>query len=382
MSILGALMAFTSLSTDIYLPAMPTMALELHGDSELTVTGFLIGFALAQLIWGPISDHVGRKIPLFIGMVLFVIGSMGCAMSQSIEQIVFWRVFQALGACTGPMLARAMIRDLFTSSKAAYMLSTLVLIMAIAPIVGPLLGGQIIVFSTWHSIFWLLAVIGVAMFFSLFWLPETLSPEKRTKVSLGSAFKNYCLLFKNLPFMRYTLSLTFYYVAAYAFITGSPFVYIDYYGVDAQHYGWLFAVNILGVMSMSVVNRQLVHRFRLDTLLKVTTFIAITAIAVMAIGVKAEIGGIWMIILPIFVFFSMNGVIAASATAAALDQVDKSAGSASAVIGSLQYGSGIISSLLLAAFRDGTPWTMTWIITLFTALSALLLWVNQSNRIS
>ncbi|XAW87639.1 hypothetical protein ABDK09_05345 [Vibrio sp. CDRSL-10 TSBA] len=152
--------------------------------------------------------------------------------------------------------------------------------------------------------------------------------------------------------------------------------------MDAQHYGWLFAVNILGVMSMSVVNRQLVHRFRLDSLLKVTTFIAITAIAVMAIGVKAEIGGIWMIILPIFVFFSMNGVIAASATAAALDQVDKSAGSASAVIGSLQYGSGIISSLLLAAFRDGTPWTMTWIITLFTALSALLLWVNQSNRIS
>ena len=378
MSILGALMAFTSLSTDIYLPAMPTMAEELQGDAELTVTGFLVGFAIAQLIWGPISDHIGRRIPLFIGMVLFAVGSIGCAMSQSIEQIVFWRVFQALGACTGPMLARAMIRDLYTRSRAAHMLSTLVIIMAIAPIAGPLLGGQMIKFSTWHSIFWLLAVIGTLMFFSIFYLPETLRPENRTKASLGSAFANYLELFKNLPFMRYTLSLTFYYVAAYAFITGSPFVYIDYYGVEPQHYGWLFAVNIVGVMGMSFVNRQLVHRFRLDTLLKVTTLIATLSIAIMMISVKAGFGGIWMIIIPVFIFFSMNGIIAASSTAAALDEVQRSAGSASAVIGSLQYGSGIISTLLLATFKDDTPWTMTWIIGLFTALSALILWTKRS----
>lgn len=380
MSILGALMAFTSLSTDIYLPAMPTMATELQGDAELTVTGFLIGFAIAQLIWGPISDHIGRRIPLFIGMVLFAVGSIGCAMSQSIEQIVFWRVFQALGACTGPMLSRAMIRDLYTRSRAAHMLSTLVIIMAIAPIAGPLLGGQMIKFSTWHSIFWLLAVIGTLMFFSIFYLPETLSPENRTKASLGSAFTNYLELFKNLPFMRYTLSLTFYYVAAYAFITGSPFVYIDYYGVDPQHYGWLFAVNIVGVMGMSFVNRQLVHRFRLGTLLKVTTLIATLSISIMMISVKAEFGGIWMIIIPVFIFFSMNGIIAASSTAAALDEVQRNAGSASAVIGSLQYGSGIISTLLLATFKDGTPWTMTWIIGLFTALSALILWTKRPTN--
>ncbi|ANQ25135.1 Bcr/CflA family drug resistance efflux transporter [Vibrio natriegens] len=378
MSILGALMAFTSLSTDIYLPAMPTMATELQGDAELTVTGFLIGFAIAQLIWGPISDHIGRRIPLFIGMILFTVGSIGCAMSQNIEQIVFWRVFQALGACTGPMLSRAMIRDLYTRSRAAHMLSTLVIIMAIAPIAGPLLGGQMIKFSTWHSIFWLLAVIGTLMFFSIFYLPETLSPENRTKASLGSAFINYFELFKNLPFMRYTLSLTFYYVAIYAFITGSPFVYIDYFGIDPQHYGWLFAVNIVGVMGMSFVNQQLVHRFRLDTLLKGTTLIATLSIAIMVLSVKAEFGGILMIIIPVFISFSMNGIIAASSTAAALDEIQRNAGSASAVIGSLQYGSGIISTLLLATFKDGTPWTMTWIIGLFTTLSALILWTKRS----
>ena len=370
--ILSGLMAFTSLSTDIYLPAMPTMAEDLHGNVELTITGFLIGFTIAQLIWGPISDHMGRRKPLFIGMVLFIIGSAGCALSTSITQIVFWRVFQALGACTGPTLARAMIRDLFARTRAAQMLSTLVLVMAIAPIAGPLIGGQIIRLSTWHSIFWLLVVIGALMFISLNWLPETLPEDKRVKASLAGAFRNYRSLLTNGRFMRYTLSLTFYYVGAYAFITGSPFVYISYYHVDPQHYGWLFALNIIGVMAMSVVNRRLVQRHALEQLLKYATLLAALAAVVLALLVKLESGGVVAIIITVFLFFSMNGIIAATSTAAALDAVPNNAGSASALIGALQYGSGIISSLLLAAFSDGTPWTMAWIIALFTLLSAVL----------
>lgn len=370
--ILSGLMAFTSLSTDIYLPAMPTMATDLHGNVELTITGFLVGFTIAQLIWGPISDHLGRRKPLFIGMVLFIIGSAGCAMSTSITQIVFWRVFQALGACTGPMLARAMIRDLFARTRAAQMLSTLVLIMAIAPIAGPLIGGQIIRLSTWHAVFWLLVLIGALMCVSLCWLPETLPEAKRVKASLTGTFRNYRSLLSNGRFMRYTLSLTFYYVGAYAFITGSPFVYISYYHVDPQHYGWLFALNIVGVMAMSVVNRRLVQRHPLEQLLKYATMLAALAAVALALLVKLESGGIVAIITTIFLLFSMNGIIAATSTAAALDAVPNIAGSASALIGALQYGSGIISSLLLAAFSDGTPWTMAWIIALFTLLSASL----------
>lgn len=369
-AILSALMAFTSLSTDIYLPAMPVMAAELQGDVELTITGFLIGFAIAQLIWGPISDRFGRRTPLFIGMVLFVIGSAGCAGSTTISEIVFWRVFQALGACTGPMLARAMIRDLFGRTQAAQMLSTLTIVMAIAPIAGPLIGGQIVRLGSWHLIFWLLAGIGVLMFFSLLWLPETLPPERRVKTSLHGAFHNYRLLLSNRLFMRYTLSLTFYYVAAYAFIAGSPFVYIRYYGVDPQHYGWLFALNIVGVMGMSVVNRRLVQRHALEHLLKYATLVAATAALSLAIAVKLQFGGAVAIAATVFIYFSMNGIIAASSTAAALDEVPAIAGSASALIGSLQYGSGIASSLLLALMSDGTPWTMAWIMALFTLASA------------
>lgn len=378
--ILSALMAFTSLSTDIYLPAMPLMAADLHGNAELTITGFLIGFCVAQLIWGPLSDHFGRRLPLFIGMALFMIGSVGCALSTDITQIVFWRVFQALGACTGPMLARAMIRDLFSRTRAAQMLSTLMIIMAIAPIAGPLLGGQMIKFTSWHAIFWLLAVIGGLMFVSLFWLPETLPEEKRVKASLPSAFRNYYALLTNTTFMRFTLCLTFYYVAAYAFITGSPFVYITYFGVEPQHYGWLFALNIVGLMSMSVINRRLVQRYSLEMLLKFAVVTAAVAALVLAVATKLEIGGLILIVAAVFVFFSMNGIIAATSTAAALDSVPNVAGSASAFMGALQYGSGIISSLLLALLSDGTPWTMSWIIGLFTVASAVMALSTRNTR--
>ncbi|MBW9461877.1 multidrug effflux MFS transporter [Kluyvera sp. EC_51] len=379
--ILGALMAFTSLSTDIYLPAMPMMAAELQGNVELTITGFLIGFSFAQLIWGPISDRVGRRIPLFIGMVLFVIGSAGCALSSDMPQIVFWRVFQAFGACTGPMLARAMIRDLYARTRAAQMLSTLVIISAIAPVVGPLLGGQIVTIASWRAVFWLLVVMGAAMFIALWWLPETLPGEKRLTTPISSAFGNYASLLKNREFMRYTLCVSFFYVAAYAFIAGSPFVYISYYHVDPQHYGWLFAVNIIGVMALSSVNRRLVQRHPLHTLLRVAAFVAALATVLLALSVKTHMGGMVAMVLTIFIFFSMNGIVAAASTAAALDTVPSNlAGSASALIGSLQYGSGIVSSLLLSVFSDGTPWAMAWIMMAFTLLCFVMVMKGKGGE--
>jgi DHA1 family bicyclomycin/chloramphenicol resistance-like MFS transporter len=309
---------------------------------------------------------------MFFGMGLFVIGSVGCALSTDITQIVFWRVFQALGACTGPMLARAMIRDLFSRTRAAHMLSTLMIIMAIAPIAGPLVGGQMIKVTSWHTIFWLLAIIGTLLLISLFWLPETLPAEKRIQASVPGAFRNYKSLLTNTSYMRFTLCLTFYYVAAYAFITGSPFVYITWFGVDPQHYGWLFAVNVVGLMAVSMVNRRLVHRYPLETLLRIAVFIAAIAALALAVTTGLGVGGISVIVATVFVFFSMNGIIAATSTACALDAVPEVAGSASALMGALQYGSGIVSSLLLALFSDGTPWTMGWIIALFTAASALM----------
>ena len=244
--ILSALMAFTSLSVDIYLPALPAMSHDLRGDAELTVTGFLIGFTLAQLIWGPVADRIGRKTPLAVGMLLFTVGSIGCALLQTLPQIVFWRVFQAFGACVGPMLSRAMIRDLFGASQAARLLSTLVMIMAVAPIVGPLLGGVLLKIASWHAHFWLLAAIGALMFAAVFRLPESLPATRRARTPLWTAFADYRRLLTNRPFMRYTLCVTFFYIAAYAFITGSPKVYIGHFGIAPEYYGFWFGANIIG----------------------------------------------------------------------------------------------------------------------------------------
>ncbi|MCF9046709.1 multidrug effflux MFS transporter [Acinetobacter nectaris] len=372
--VLSALMAFTSLSTDIYLPAMPVMQVDLQGNAELTVTGFLIGFAVAQLIWGPISDQIGRKKPLFIGMVLFVIGSIGCALSQTIDQIVFWRVFQALGACTGPMLARAMVRDLYTRVEAVQMLSTLTLIMAIAPILGPLLGGQILKVTSWHAVFWLLAVIGMVMFVCLFLLPETHHNIEKNKkgLQIKQAFLNYASLLKNWQFMRYVLSLTAFYVAAYAFIIGSPLVYISYYHIDPQHYGWLFGINIIGLMITSIVNKKLVQHISLHKLLKWATSISMVAMLILVVLYFSEQMSLFGLILFLFLFFAMNGIIAATSTATALDIVPKTAGSASALIGSMQYGSGIISSLLLTFGKTNSPETMIVIMAVFATISAMI----------
>ena len=374
MLILSALMACTSLSTDLYLPALPAMEADLRGDSELTVTGFVVGFALAQLIWGPISDRIGRKRPLIIGMVLFAIGSVGCALSSSIVEIILWRMFQAVGACVGPMLSRSMIRDLYGSAQAARMLSTLMIIMAAAPIVGPLAGGGLLKISSWHAIFWLMAAIGVVLLLAVLALPESLPPEKRTaSASLGAAFANYLSLLRNTTFLRYTLCVTCFYVAVYAFITGSSFVYITYFHVNPAYYGLLFGVNVAGVAAMSAINRELVKGHSLPALLRAATMVAATGAVCLVVCAFTGFGGIWGVIIPVFIVFSMNGVIAATTNAAALSSIDSAmAGSGAALLGSLQYGSGIVASLLLAVFSSGTPRTMSWVMGLFVVLSAVL----------
>ena len=170
-----------------------------------------------------------------------------------------------------------MISDLFGSSQAAQMLSTLVIIMAIAPIVGPLLGGAILEFGSWHGIFWLMALASAVMFAMIFSLPETLLPQKRSTKPIASSFRNYLRLLQDAKFMRYTLSVTFFYVAAYAFITGSSFVYIDYFGIPSKYYGFLFGINIVGVMALSFVNKKLVKRYALNRLLIVSTLVAALA---------------------------------------------------------------------------------------------------------
>ena len=370
---LSALMACSAISTDLYLPGLPSIESQMGGNIELTITGFLIGFAIAQLIWGPVSDRIGRKIPLMLGMAIFAVGSAGCALASTTTELVLWRLVQAVGACVGPMLARAIVRDMYQGVRAAQVLSTLVLIMAIAPIAGPLLGGFLVVSGGWRLTFWAIVTISAIILLLVFFLPESLPENKRESSTVLAAFRSYPLLLRRRTFMRYVLCVCFFYVAIYAFITASSSVYITRFGVDPRYYGLLFGVNIIGVMVLSSFNRRFVQRYSLDFLLRISTAVAGSASILAVITVAADVGGLWGVAVPVFLVFSMNGIVAACTNAAALNSVEPAiAGSAAALLGSFQYGSGIISSLLLAVIPGERTILMVSIICAFVLLSAVM----------
>ena len=363
--ILSALMSFSSISTDMYLPALPTLVTDLHTDIgrvELTISSFLIGFSLGQLLWGPISDRVGRRLPIAAGLILFIVGSFGCAYSETIGQMLAWRVVQAVGACAGPVLARAMARDLYARERSAQMLSLLILMMAVAPLVGPLLGGQILAFWSWRAIFLILMVFGLLALVGLWLLPETLPPSRRSTVPLRDTLSSYLSLARDPRLFIYAIAGGFYYAGCYAFIAGTPFAYIDYYHLSPEVYGVLFGANVVGLMALNYLNSRLVVRFGSERIFRFGAWIVALSGVVLAIDARYGYGGVPGLAIPIFCFMSVSGFIVANSVASALASFPKQAGSASSLVGAMHYGSGVLSAAMLGWFADGTPWPMGWIV--------------------
>ncbi|MDA8226700.1 MAG: multidrug effflux MFS transporter [Desulfitobacterium hafniense] len=365
LAVLSLLMGFAAISTDLYLPAMPLMSHDLGANSgmiEWTVSGYLVGFSLGQLLWGPISDRYGRRSSVGVGLALFVLGSAGCALSGSAIAIIGWRIVQALGACASVALSRAMVRDLYAGNRAAQMLSTLITVMAIAPLVGPLVGGQIIVLAGWRTIFWTMVGIGIVALAALFTIPETLPVEQRNQESLGRALARYVELLSDRQFLGYTSAGGFFYAGMFAYIAGTPFAYITYYHVPEQLYGLLFGLGILGIMASNMLNSYLVSRFDYDRMLLVGTVIAAFSASMVAVFARTGWGGLWGLVVPLFMFVSATGFIVANSITGAMDKFPERAGTVSALVGAFQYGSGIVGSGLVGLFADGTPWPMGWVI--------------------
>jgi DHA1 family bicyclomycin/chloramphenicol resistance-like MFS transporter len=368
LAILSALMAFASISTDVYLPALPAMAQNLHasaGQVELTISGYLIGFSVGQLFWGPISDRYGRRLPIALGLLLFIVGSAGCALSSSAEMIIGWRAVQAVGACASVVLARAMVRDLYEGHRAAQMLSTLMSVMAIAPLVGPSLGGLILAVGSWRWIFWALAGFGALTLVALYSLPETLPAQRRNPAPLSGALRRYAQLLRNRRILGYAGAGGFFYGGMYAYIAGTPFAYIEYYRVSPHLYGVLFGVGIVGIMLANQLNARLVKRHGSDRLLRAGTLAAALSGLWLALDACTGFAGLAGLVLPLFVFIGAAGLIIANSIVGALNGFPQVAGAVSALIGALQYGTGIIGSGLVGTFADGTPRPMAVVIAVF-----------------
>lgn len=363
--LLSLLLGFASISTDLYLPALPAMGRSLgaaQGTLELTVSGYLLGFAIGQLFWGPLSDRFGRKRPLLVGVAIFVLGAAGCALATDATQLIGWRIVQALGASAAVVLARAMVRDLFHRDEAARKLSTLMMIMGIAPMIGPSLGAQILALSSWHMIFWLLVGVGFATTLGIFRTSETLAPAGRTQQSLLQSFSVYLVHLRNRRLMAHAGILGFNAAGVFAYVAGSSFVFISYFGLAPTAYGMVFASGIVGIMLANAVNRRLVGRFGSNRMLLAGTMIGATAGLLLIVETMTGWGGIIGFGALLFVFVAMNGLVGANAIAGGLSCATEGTGAASALLGCAQYGGGMLGSGLIGILANGTPVPMAVII--------------------
>ncbi|WP_322743255.1 multidrug effflux MFS transporter [Marivivens aquimaris] len=364
---LAILLGFASISTDLFLPALPAMAADLNapqGQLELVVSTYLFGFGFGQLLWGPVSDRFGRRGPILIGVMVFVLGSAGCALATEAWHVILWRVVQALGASAGVALARAMVRDLYERDRAAKVMSGLMMVMAIAPLVGPTVGAQILAFASWQAIFWTLVALGIGVMLAVAVLPESLPIDERSEGAIWHAFRDYGRHFRNRALLLPTAALGFYYTGVFGGIAGAPFAFISYYELSPQAYALVFASGVFGLLLTNAVNVRLVVRLGSERMLLVGAIGAALSGALMFVVTLTGWQGALGLIAANFLFMAMNGLITANAVAGALAGVRQGAGSASAVVGAIQYGSGMIGAALVSGLANGTPVPMGVVIVL------------------
>ncbi|HEY1720883.1 MAG TPA: Bcr/CflA family multidrug efflux MFS transporter [Magnetospirillaceae bacterium] len=375
--ILGSLAAFGPLATDMYLPALPEVARALGGTSsqvQITVATFFFGFAAGQLIYGPLSDRFGRKPPLYWGLGLFTLTSGLCALAPSVDTMIALRFIEAFGACAGTVISRAIVRDLFKPEEGARVFSTLMLVMVIAPIVAPLIGGYLLLWFDWQSIFWAITLAGALSLASVvFRLPESRKSDPEHSLALGNIVKVYASLLMQRRYLMVALSGAFGYGGLFAYITGSPFVFIEGYKLAPQHYGWLFAINSAGIMAASQINRALIHRLGAATMLRAAgAFQMLVGVAMFIVAVT-QWGGMIAFVVPLFLYVACNGIVMPNSTALGLADQQKNAGAAAALMGSIQFSVGTISALSIGALHAVTPLPVAAVIALAGTLTTLAL---------
>lgn len=384
MVVLGTLLAFASISTDLYLPALPAMSQALgasQGAIEFTIAGYLVGFSIGQLFWGPIGDRYGRRKPVALGLVIFALGAAGCALSTSATELVGWRIVQAMGASASVVLARAMVRDLYDRDQAARALSTLMMVMAVAPLIGPSFGAQILRVAPWPAIFWILVGVGLITLVAICTIPETLQPERRNASPIAHGFVGYGRLLRSPKLLGYAGALGFYYAGIFASVAGTPFAYIGYHRLSPELYGLVFAAGTIGLMVANFVNARLVQRFGSDRLLMCGAIGAAVAGIVVAIVSATDWGGLIGLASALVLFGAMNGFITANAIAGGLADFPTQAGAVSALMGAIQYGSGVVGAALISAFANGTPAPMGSVIALAGIGSLLSLILSRRRHV-
>lgn len=382
--LLAALVAFGPLSIDMYLPSLPLIASDLQAsqaDIQLTISAFLVGLFFGMLFYGPLSDKFGRRKLLLGGITLYLVASIGCFLATSAETLILARFLQALGAAAASVLARAIVRDLFPINEAARVLSLMHLVTMIATLIAPLIGGYLILIAGWRSLFLVLFVFAALVLLFTSWkIPETHHGASRG-TSLGAVFKAYLQILLQPVAVGYILCMSLTFAGMFAFITASPFVYIEYFGVSPQTYAWLFSLNIGGIILLVSLNARYVGHFGTQRLLVAGAGLAATSGLLLLFAGLTDIGGLTLVVLALLGFVSVTGVLGANCMASLLASFPDRAGAAAGIAIAAQFGLGALASFLVSSLHDGTPFTMALLVGLtgVGSFAALLLTRKKST---
>jgi DHA1 family bicyclomycin/chloramphenicol resistance-like MFS transporter len=364
--ILGALAAIGPFSIDMYLPALPALGASLGasaGAVQGTLAVYFLGLAFGQVLYGPLSDRHGRRRPLFAGLGLYTLAAAACALAPDIGTLTGARLMQALGGCAGMVVSRAVVRDVTDERGAVRLMARLMLVMGVAPIIAPLIGGALLPAFGWRGIFWALACYGaVLLLLVALFLPETLPPPRRRREGVLATLGIWGGLLRDARFMGHALAGGFVIAGMFAYISGSPFVFMELHGVPAGQYGFYFGANALGIMVAGQVVGRLAQRVAPARLLPLVIRVPpLAGLALLAAAVSGA-GGFPALLLPLFCYVAMIGAVMPLTVALGMGPHGAVAGSASALMGTLQFAIGAVAGALLGALQDGTAVPMAAVI--------------------
>jgi MFS transporter, DHA1 family, multidrug resistance protein len=378
--LLGVLMTVTPISIDLYLPAFSQIAKDFGttpATISLSVTSYFIGFAIGQLLYGPLLDRFGRKPPLLGGLIIYVIATIGCVITQSIEMMIAIRFIQALGGCVAGVAAISMVRDFFPVEESAKILSLLILILGVSPLLAPTLGSFIAIWLGWEWIFIALAIIVfLVLLLIFFFLPEVYKPDRTVSLRIKPMLATFLSILKNPQFTVYTLSGAFSFATLFLYVAGSPVIFMEIFQLSPQAYGGVFALLSVGFIGSNQLNIFLLRKYKSEQLFRVALICQVIVNIIFLIGALNNWYGLAATITMLFLSLSCLGLIYPNASALALTPFTKNIGSASALLGFLQIGVAGLASGGVGMFNSGTsvPIVAMMVITSVIAFLLLLIW--------
>ncbi|MDB4990778.1 MAG: Bcr/CflA family drug resistance efflux transporter [Myxococcaceae bacterium] len=381
--VLGLLSAMGPFAIDMYLPALPALGQSLHASpaaAQQSLMAFFLSVGVCQLLYGPLADMLGRKRPLYAGLVLFALTSVACAFATSIESLIAWRFVQGIGACAAMVIPRAVVRDLYTGPQAARLMSLLMLVFSVSPLLAPLAGSAAIAWASWRAVFWavaLLAVFGLVLAVTM--LPETRPPAQRVHSTLKQAWTGYKTLLRDERFLGLCLVSGFGMAAFFVYLANSSFVLIEHYRLTPTVYSLFFSINAVAFIGTAQLTGRLTARYGLSRVVRIAATGHASAMLLLVGLWYCGLGSLALLATLLFIGFGFLGLVIPTTTVLALDDHGAIAGTAAALMGTLQMVTGAVVVSLLAQWVDGTPWPMIVGIALSSLATVCLTWYTLAQ---